>query len=124
MLDVHPAHHAAGTWRDFFIHIATICVGLLIAISLEQTVERIHQHYELRETREALEREQNPQGMAAARKLTSDRMKAANTGDPRREPLRPAAATPAIQHRSAFLPRKTSQLVATQSPFATMIRNN
>jgi hypothetical protein len=24
MLDVHPAHHAASTWRDFFIHIATI----------------------------------------------------------------------------------------------------
>jgi hypothetical protein len=58
MLDVHPAHHAAGTWREFFIHIATIVLGLLIAIGLEQTVERIHQHYELRETREALEREQ------------------------------------------------------------------
>src|ERR1700733_11898447 len=57
MLDVHPAHHAASTWRDFFIHIATIVLGLLIAIGLEQTVERIHQHYELRETREALKQE-------------------------------------------------------------------
>ena len=57
MLDVHPAHHAASTWRDFFIHIATIVLGLLIAIGLEQTVERIHQHYQLRETRETLERE-------------------------------------------------------------------
>jgi hypothetical protein len=57
MLDIHPAHHAASTWRDFFIHIATIVLGLLIAIGLEQTVERIHQHYQLRETREALERE-------------------------------------------------------------------
>jgi hypothetical protein len=57
MLDVHPAHHAASTWRDFFIHIATIVLGLLIAIGLEQTVERIHQHYQLRETREALEQE-------------------------------------------------------------------
>jgi hypothetical protein len=57
MLDVHPAPHAASTWRDFFIHIATIVLGLLIAIGLEQTVERIHQHYELRETREALEQE-------------------------------------------------------------------
>ncbi len=57
MLDVHPAHHAASTWRDFFIHIATIVIGLLIAIGLEQTVERIHRHYELRETREALEQE-------------------------------------------------------------------
>jgi hypothetical protein len=58
MLDVHPAHHAASTWRDFFIHITTIVLGLLIAIGLEQTVERIHQHYQLRETREALEHEQ------------------------------------------------------------------
>ena len=36
MLDVHPAHHAASTWRDFFIHIATIVLGLLIAIGLER----------------------------------------------------------------------------------------
>jgi hypothetical protein len=59
MLDVHPAHHAATTWRDFFIHIITIVLGLLIAIGLEQTVERIHQHYELRDTREALEQERH-----------------------------------------------------------------
>jgi hypothetical protein len=26
MLDVHPAHHAAGTWRDFFVHIATASI--------------------------------------------------------------------------------------------------
>jgi hypothetical protein len=55
VLEVHPPHHAASSWRDFFIHIATIVIGLLIAIGLEQTVERIHQHYELRETREILE---------------------------------------------------------------------
>ena len=46
MLDVHPPHEAAHTWKDFFIHIATICVGLLIAIGLEQTVEAIHHHHE------------------------------------------------------------------------------
>jgi hypothetical protein len=45
MLDVHPAHHAATTWRDFFIHIATIVLGLLIAISLEQTVEYFHHRH-------------------------------------------------------------------------------
>ena len=47
MLDVHPAHHAASTWRDFFIHIATIVVGLLIAIGLEQTVEAMHHRHQL-----------------------------------------------------------------------------
>lgn len=41
MLDVHMPH-ATHTWKDFFIHIATITVGLLIAVSLEQTVEWVH----------------------------------------------------------------------------------
>jgi hypothetical protein len=61
MLDVHPPHHAANTWRDFFIHVATICVGLLIAVGLEQTVEYIHHLREIKETRKALvlEREEN-----------------------------------------------------------------
>src|ERR1035437_1881463 len=54
MLDIHPAHHAATTWKDFFIHIATIVIGLLIAIGLEQTVEYIHHHHQIAETREAL----------------------------------------------------------------------
>jgi hypothetical protein len=45
MLDVHPPHHSPNTWRDFFIHIATIVIGLLIAIGLEQTVEWLaHRH--------------------------------------------------------------------------------
>jgi len=57
MLDVHPPHQPTHTWRDFFIHIATIVVGLIIAVGLEQLVERIHQRYELRETHEALARE-------------------------------------------------------------------
>jgi hypothetical protein len=46
MLDIHPAHHAATTWRDFFIHIATIVLGLLIAIGLEQTVEYVHHRHQ------------------------------------------------------------------------------
>ena len=57
MLDVHPPHHAASTWRDFFIHIATIVIGLLIAIGLEQTVEHIHHHSQAREIEESLHRE-------------------------------------------------------------------
>jgi hypothetical protein len=61
MLDVHPPHESTHTWRDFFIHIATIVVGLLIAVGLEQTVEAIHHHHQIAETRQALrlEREEN-----------------------------------------------------------------
>ncbi|MBW4040409.1 MAG: hypothetical protein HIU91_16435 [Acidobacteria bacterium] len=58
MLDVHPPHQPAHTWKDFFIHIATIVVGLIIAVGLEQLVERIHQHEQLVELREALHNEQ------------------------------------------------------------------
>jgi hypothetical protein len=46
MLDVHAPHTAPHSWRDFFIHIATIAVGLLIALGLEQAVEAIHRHHE------------------------------------------------------------------------------
>jgi hypothetical protein len=46
MLDVHAPHRSVHTWRDFCIHIATISVGLLIAIGLEQTVEAIRHHSE------------------------------------------------------------------------------
>ena len=54
MLDVHPPHVAAHSWKDFLIHIATISVGLLIAIGLEQTVEWLHHRHQLREARDQL----------------------------------------------------------------------
>ena len=54
MLDVHPAHHAANTWRDFFIHIATIVVGLFIAVGLEQTVEYFHHRHQLRDLQQQM----------------------------------------------------------------------
>src|ERR1700722_8290735 len=45
MLDVHPPHEAVHSWRDFLIHLTTITVGLLIALSLEGCVEwRHHRH--------------------------------------------------------------------------------
>jgi len=50
MLDVHVPHKSEHTWTDFIIHIATITVGLFIAIGLEQTVEyfhHLHQRHEL-----------------------------------------------------------------------------
>ena len=61
MLDVHPAHHAASSWKEFFIHIATIVLGLLIAVGLERAVEYFHHRREVAEVREELrgEREAN-----------------------------------------------------------------
>jgi hypothetical protein len=45
MLDVHAPHESTHSWKDFLIHVATICVGLLIAIGLEQTVEYFHRRH-------------------------------------------------------------------------------
>ena len=66
MLDVHPPHSPTHTWKDFFIHIATIVVGLLIAVGLEQTVEVIHHHHQRDEARERLV-EEIKQNAATAR---------------------------------------------------------
>jgi hypothetical protein len=57
MLDIHDAHHAASTWREFFIHIATIVLGLLIAVGLEQGVEYLHHRTQAREARESIQHE-------------------------------------------------------------------
>lgn len=57
MLDIHSPEHSIRGWRDFFIHIATIVIGLLIAIGLEQLVEYVHHRHQLREARAAIHAE-------------------------------------------------------------------
>jgi hypothetical protein len=57
MLDVHAPHGAVRTWKDFFIHIAAIAVGLLIAIGLEQSVEYFHHRHQVAEIRRSLAEE-------------------------------------------------------------------
>jgi len=56
MLDVHMPQ-ATHTWKDFWIHLGTIAAGLLIAISLEQSVEALHRLH-LRHELEASLREE------------------------------------------------------------------
>jgi len=57
MLDVHPPHEPVHSWKGFLVHIAAICVGLLLAVSLEQTVEAIHRHHQRAELRDDLHAE-------------------------------------------------------------------
>lgn len=57
MLDVHPPHEPLYNWRDFFVHLATITIGLLIALSLEGCVEWRHHRNLVREAEESLQRE-------------------------------------------------------------------
>jgi hypothetical protein len=57
MLEAHAPHEAIQTWNGFFIHIATIVIGLLIAIGLEQSVEFFHHRHQVAEIRQSLAEE-------------------------------------------------------------------
>jgi hypothetical protein len=59
MLDVHAPHTSVHTWKDFFIHIVAISVGLLIAIGLEQIVENFHHCHQ----RQRLEEDRQSEGL-------------------------------------------------------------
>jgi hypothetical protein len=46
MIDVHPPHKAIGNTGEFFVHLFTITIGLLIAVGIEGCVGR-YEHHEL-----------------------------------------------------------------------------
>jgi hypothetical protein len=56
-MDVHPAHHAPLTWREFFLQLVTITIGLFIALTLQAGVESLHHRHLVSEARENLRRE-------------------------------------------------------------------
>jgi hypothetical protein len=74
MLDVHPPHTPTHTWRDFLLHIATIVVGLIIAVALEQTVEFFHHQHQAHEARELLFQEMDANRQAVAENVYSLRL--------------------------------------------------
>jgi hypothetical protein len=45
-MDLHPPEGGIHSWRDFFVHMATIVLGIMIAIGLEQTLEAIHHRHQ------------------------------------------------------------------------------
>ena len=55
-VEIHKPH-AAKTWKEFFIELATITAGIVIALGLEQLVEYIHWQHEVTEGRQALQAE-------------------------------------------------------------------
>jgi len=56
-LDVHPPHQSIHTWRDFFIHLVTITIGLFIALSLEDMVDWLHHRHLVDVARVSIRRE-------------------------------------------------------------------
>jgi hypothetical protein len=57
VIDVHAAHGGIHTWKDFWIHLGTITLGLLIAIGLEQSAEWVHHRYQRHTLEEDLRQE-------------------------------------------------------------------
>jgi hypothetical protein len=57
ILDVHAPHHPIGGWKDFFVHLVTITVGLLIAVGIEGCVELHREHKLVQEGRETMREE-------------------------------------------------------------------
>jgi hypothetical protein len=57
MLDVHAPEHGIHGVRDFFVHLLTISVGLLIALGLEASVEALHHRGERKEAEATLRQE-------------------------------------------------------------------
>jgi hypothetical protein len=57
MLDVHAPEHGIHGARDFFIHLFTITIGLLIALGLEAGVEAIHHRHQREEAETLVRRE-------------------------------------------------------------------
>jgi hypothetical protein len=55
-VDIHKPH-AAKSWREFFIEIGTIVTGILIALTLEQIIERFHEQRIATEARAAVRAE-------------------------------------------------------------------
>jgi hypothetical protein len=56
-MDVHPPHGPIRSWKDFTLHLLTITIGLLIALTLEAAVQSLHHRHMVKEARANLRRE-------------------------------------------------------------------
>jgi hypothetical protein len=67
MLEAHAPHQSLHSWKDFFIHIVAIVIGLLIAVALEQSVEFLHHRHQRLQLEDQMHEvlEDNTQAVAA-----------------------------------------------------------
>jgi hypothetical protein len=56
-VDVQPPHQPIHTWKDFFLHLLTITIGLFIALTLEAAIESLQHRHLVRDARANLRRE-------------------------------------------------------------------
>jgi hypothetical protein len=80
-MEVHAPHEKVHTWRDFFVHVGIMTIGLFIALMLEGLVEYSHHRHIVREARENIRQEIEDNHESAQKDLVSlqqdmDRIKA------------------------------------------------
>jgi hypothetical protein len=51
MADIDSVHQTAHRWRDFFVQIAAIAIGLLLALALDRTVGYLRERHQLAQAR-------------------------------------------------------------------------
>ncbi|HEY6483539.1 MAG TPA: hypothetical protein VIY54_08415 [Steroidobacteraceae bacterium] len=56
-MDVYALHQSLHTWKDFWIHLGTITAGLLIALGLEASAQRLHHLHQRHQLEAALHEE-------------------------------------------------------------------
>lgn len=56
-MDVQPPRNSIHTWKDFFLHLLTITIGLFIALTLEAAVESMHHRHLVRDAHQNLRSE-------------------------------------------------------------------
>ena len=71
VIDVHPPHEPIHGWRDFLLHLLTITIGLLIALSLEGLVEWQHHRHLVHEAEASLHTEIENNARALADTITA-----------------------------------------------------
>jgi hypothetical protein len=57
VLDVHPPEQEIHTMKDFFLHLLTITVGLLIALGLENAAEAFHHRHQREQAEQTIRQE-------------------------------------------------------------------
>jgi hypothetical protein len=77
MIDVHAPHERIGGFKDFLLHLLTITIGLLIALSMEGCVEWQHNRHLVRDAEVGLRKEvkSNAQGIGPLRQQVKDENK-------------------------------------------------
>jgi uncharacterized membrane-anchored protein YhcB (DUF1043 family) len=69
-MEIHAPEHPIMTWKQFLVHIGTVTIGILIALSLEALLETTHKRHLVTEARENIRTELEDNARELAGHLT------------------------------------------------------